>query len=54
MGAGHVRHCRLLRQLMGWCMFHGCREVALLGEADLARHGVVEREGVTLFAPPTS
>jgi len=53
-GADNVRNPYLLRQLMGVCMFHGCREVALLGEADLPAHGVVTRvvrsDNVTLFA----
>jgi hypothetical protein len=39
-GGESVRNPYLLRQLMGFCMFHGCREVALIGEADLAGHGV--------------
>ena len=30
----------LLRQLMGFCMFHGCQEGGLLGEANLTAHGV--------------
>ena len=44
-----------MRQLMVFCMFHGCKEVKLLGEAEpLHRHGVSERvvggANVTLFA----
>jgi hypothetical protein len=47
------RNPYLLRQLMGFCMFHGCEEVELLGEADLASRGVATRRvgaaNVTLF-----
>ena len=39
----NVRNPYLTRQLMGFCMFHGCREVALLGGADLAAHGTAAR-----------
>ena len=42
-GAANHRSPYLLRQLMGFCMFHGCNEVALLGEADLAAHGIDTR-----------
>ena len=52
--ARNHRNPYLLRQLMGFCMFHGCKEVALLGEADLASHGVgihaTASGNVTLFA----
>jgi len=47
------RNPYVLRQLMGFCMFHGCTEVAMLGEADLAAQGVGTRpagaENVTIF-----
>ena len=49
----NVRNPYLLRQLMGFCMFHGCREIALLGGADLAARGAAPRvvggRNVTLF-----
>ena len=53
--AENHRNPYLLRQLMGFCMFHGCKEVKLIGEAEpLHRHGVAERvvggANVTLFA----
>ena len=37
---GSVRRPYLLRALMGFCMFHSCKEVAYLSEQDLAAHGV--------------
>ena len=54
IGDNH-RNPYLMRQLMGFCMFHGCKEVKLIGEAEpLHRHGVSERvvggANVTLFA----
>ena len=52
--AANHRNPYFLRQLMGFCMFHGCKEVALLGEADLVVHGVTTRQlgggNVTFFA----
>ena len=41
--ADHLARDHLLRGLMGFCMFHGCTEVALLSETDLASHGVAVR-----------
>ena len=47
----HANHRNpyLMRQLMGFCMFHGCEEVALLGEADLPSHGVGGGGGGTVL-----
>ena len=36
----NTRNPYLLRQLMGFCMFHSCKEEAPLADADLAAHGL--------------
>jgi len=43
-GAANVRNPYLLRQLMGICMFHSCKEVASLAHQDLAANGVAPRQ----------
>ena len=41
---GNVRNMYLLRQLMGFCMFHGCKQVGDLGKATLDGKGVAARD----------
>ena len=40
----NVHNMYLLRQLMGFCMFHGCKQVGDLGETALDLNGVAPRE----------
>jgi len=51
-GSDNVRNTYFLRQLMGFCMFHGCKEEATLADADLAGKGLRAShlpEGAVLF-----
>jgi hypothetical protein len=43
------KNMHFLRQLMGFCMFHTCKETALLAESDLASFGVEEVGGGVRF-----
>ena len=43
IGDNH-RNPYLMRQLMGFCMFHGCKQVGDLGETALDLNGVAPRE----------
>ena len=48
--ARNPRNQYLLRGLMGFCMFHGCKEVAPLVELDLASYGMAATpQGSVLF-----
>ena len=40
----NVHNMYLLRQLMGFCMFHGCKQVGDLGETALDLNGVAPRD----------
>ena len=40
----NVHNMYFLRQLMGFCMFHGCKQVGDLGETALDLNGVAPRE----------